>query len=500
MTTAIDSEALLEAAVERLECTPDLLLTLFLFEKLDPEQRTWVCEHGRLERFEPGPVFTEGDPAEAFYVLIDGEVSMSRRVGPDDLEITRSSQRGAYMGATQAFVESPDTPPYANSVRALRRSVLFVMDAADVATMMNDWFPMAVHLLEGLFIGMRNTQQRVSERERLLALGSLSAGLTHELNNPAAAAVRATASLRDRVAHMRKKLSFIASGKMDPQSITTLIGLQDDAAERVAKAPNLGAIEAGDREDAIADWLDDHDFGNGYDIAANFAAGGLDVEWLEQVADVVPAESLGGAIGWLNYTVETELLMNEITDSTERISNLVGAAKQYSQLDRAPFREVDLHELLDSTLTMLGRKLEGLKVVKDYDRSLPQVPAYGAELNQVWTNLIDNAVQAMDGTGTLTIRTSRDERCAVVEVEDTGPGIPEEVQARIFEPFFTTKPVGQGTGLGLDISWRIVSHKHHGSLTVDSQPGRTVFRVELPLQAPVAPDALTVADHGDGDA
>jgi signal transduction histidine kinase len=495
---SIDTDALLTAAVERLECTPDLLLTLFLFEALTLEQRTWICEHGRLERFEPGPVFSEGDPASCFYVLVDGEISMSRRVGPDDLEISRSSQRGAYMGATQAFVESPDAPAYANSVRAVRRSVLFVMDAADVATMMNAWFPMAVHLLEGLFIGMRNSQQRVAERERLLALGSLSAGLTHELNNPAAAAVRATNSLRDRVAHMRRKLEFIASGKMEPATIAALIKFQESAAERVAKAPSLGPVEAGDREDAIADWFDDHELSHGYDLAPTFVAGGLDVDWLDELADFTPdRQALQGAVGWISYTVETELLMNEIEDSTTRISHLVGAAKQYSQLDRAPYREVDLHELLDSTLTMLGRKLEGIEVVKDYDRSLPAVPAYGAELNQVWTNVIENASQAMDGSGTLTVRTSKTDRCAVVEIEDTGPGIPEDVQQRIFEPFFSTKPVGQGTGLGLDISWRIVTHKHHGSLTVDSVPGRTVFRVELPLEAPPQEGALTAADQGE---
>lgn len=498
--TTLDTDAVLTAAVDRLECTPDLLRTLFLFEKLTEEQRTWVCEHGRLERFEVGPVFTEGDPATSFYLLVDGEIVVSRRVGPDDVETNRSSQRGVYMGATQAFIDSPDTQAYNNSLRASRPTVLFVMAASDVATMMRDWFPMAVHMLEGLFTGMRNSQQRVAERERLLALGSLSAGLTHELNNPAAAAVRATGSLRERVAGMRHKLEFIASGKMEPATIAALIKFQESAAERVAKAPSLGPLEAGDREDAIADWFDDHGLRFGYDIAPTFAAGGIDPEWLDQLADHTPEGTLQGAIGWLNYTVETELLMNEIQDSTERISHLVGAAKQYSQLDRAPYREVDIHELLDSTLTMLGRKLEGLEVVKDYDRTLPNVPAYGAELNQVWTNVIENATQAMDGAGTLTVRTSRTERCAVIEIEDTGPGIESDVQQRIFEPFFSTKPVGQGTGLGLDISWRIVTHKHHGSLTVDSHPGRTVFRIELPLEAPPQEGALTVADQGEAQA
>ena len=176
--------------------------------------------------------------------------------------------------------------------------------------------------------------------------------------------------------------------------------------------------------------------------------------------------------------------MNEIDDSTTRISTLVGAAKQYSQMDRAPHQVLDVHELLDSTLVMLSRKIgAGVQVVKDYDRSLPDVPVYGAELNQVWTNLIDNALQAMDGDGTLTLRTSRVEDDIQVEICDTGPGIPDDVVGRIFEPFFTTKPVGEGTGLGLDISWRIVVNKHHGDLSVRSVPGDTRFRVRLPLRA-----------------
>ena len=187
---------------------------------------------------------------------------------------------------------------------------------------------------------------------------------------------------------------------------------------------------------------------------------------------------------WLNYTLETELLMNEIEDSTTRISTLVGAAKQYSQMDRAPYQVLDVHELLDSTLIMLSRKIGGVKVVKDYDRSLPDVPVYGAELNQVWTNLIDNALQAMDGDGHADdphrpASTTRSQ----VEIGDTGPGIPDDIVSRIFEPFFTTKPVGQGTGLGLDISWRIVVNKHHGDLSVRSEPGDTRFRVRLPLRA-----------------
>ena len=469
---------------QSMPCSADELRALFLFEKLTEDQLEWLCREGHVELFPAGPVFAEGAPATCFYVLLEGTLVMSRRVGADDVEVTRSDNPGVYAGAFRAYIPDPGVQTYANSVRVTVPSRFFVLDADKFAAMMRDWFPMAVHMLEGLFFGMQNTQQAVGQRERLLALGSLSAGLTHELNNPAAAAVRATSALRERVAGMRHKLGLIAAGPFDRSQLEVLVRLQEDATERVAKAPVLSPMEASDREDALGDWLEEHGISGGWELAPTFVQAGLDTGWLEQVVATVDGQTLEGAMCWLNYTVETELLMNEIEDSTNRISVLVGAAKQYSQLDRAPYRVIDVHELLDSTLLMLGRKLgDGVTVVKDYDRSLPQIPVYAAELNQVWTNLIDNAVSAMDGQGTLTVRTAMDRDQVLVEIGDTGSGVPAEIRDRIFEPFFTTKPVGEGTGLGLDISWRIIVNKHHGDLKVESVPGNTRFQVHLPLTA-----------------
>ncbi|CAL9652841.1 Adaptive-response sensory-kinase SasA [Streptomyces sp. enrichment culture] len=468
-------------------CSPGEMGELFLFEKLTPEQLGRLCAEGRVELFEPGPVYAEGDPATCFYVLLEGAVVLSRRVGGDDVETNRTSQRGVYAGAMQAYLGDRVPQVYTNSLRVTAPTRFFVLPADTFASIMREWFPMAVHLLEGLFFGSKNTQRAVGQRERLLALGSLSAGLTHELNNPAAAAVRATATLRERVAKMRHKLAVIAGGPFSREALAGLIDIQERTAERVAKAPALTPMEAADREDAVTDWLDDHGIQNGWQFAPAFVQAGLDTEWLDQVAAAVDEEILPNAVGWLNYTVETELLMNEIGDSTARISHLVDAAKQYSQLDRAPYRIADVHELLDSTLLMLSGKIgPRIKVVKDYDRTLPGVPAYPAELNQVWTNLIDNAVSAMAGAGgegTLTVRTARHHDRLLVEFRDTGPGVDPGIRDRIFDPFFTTKPVGEGTGLGLDISWRIVVNKHHGSLQVDSRPGDTRFQVLLPLAA-----------------
>ncbi|MGW4735278.1 ATP-binding protein [Streptomyces shenzhenensis] len=468
-------------------CNPNEIGSLFLFEKLEPEQLARLCHEGRVELFEPGPVYTEGEPATCFYVMLEGTVVLSRRVAGDDIEVTRTSQRGVYAGAMQAYLGDRLRQLYNNSMRVTEPTRFFVLPADTFADIMSEWFPMAVHLLEGLFFGSKSTQAAVGQRERLLALGSLSAGLTHELNNPAAAAVRATATLRERVAKMRHKLAVIAEGPFSRDALADLVEIQERTAERVAKAPALSPLEAADREDALTDWLDDHGIGNGWQLAPTFVQAGLDVDWLEQVGAAVGAEILPNAVGWLNYTVETELLMNEIEDSTSRISHLVDAAKQYSQLDRAPYRVVDVHELLDSTLLMLSGKIgPRIEVVKEYDRTLPPVPAYPAELNQVWTNLIDNAVAAINsaaGEGTLTVRTAADHERILVEFRDTGPGVAPEIRDRIFDPFFTTKPVGEGTGLGLDISWRIVVNKHHGTLRVESVPGDTRFQVLLPLTA-----------------
>jgi signal transduction histidine kinase len=465
-------------------CDPAELRSLFLFEKLDDDQLDWLCREGRIETFEPGPVYSEGDPATCFYVLLEGTLVMSRRVGADDIEVNRTSYRGVYAGAFQAYLGDRAASTYNSSMRVTVPSRFYVLNAECFAEMMKTWFPMAVHLLEGAFFGVSATNRAISQRERLLALGSLSAGLTHELNNPAAAAVRATSSLRDRVAGMRHKLTKISKHPYQQETLESLMELQERAVERVAKAPQLGPMEASDAEDTVANWLEDHDVSGGWDLAPVLVQAGIDTEWLDQMADIVEAADLEGATRWLTYTVETELLMNEIQDASGRIMHLVGAAKQYSQLDRAPYQEIDVHDLLDSTLVMLAAKIgPDITIVKDYDRTLPKIPAYAAELNQVWTNLIDNAVSAMDHHGTLTVRTAHDRDQLLVEFGDTGSGVPKEIQSRIFDPFFTTKPVGEGTGLGLDISWRIVVKKHHGEINLVSEPGSTKFMVWLPLTA-----------------
>ncbi|MBV5242530.1 MULTISPECIES: ATP-binding protein [Mycolicibacterium] len=475
------------------KCLPDELRSLFLFEKLTDDQLQDLCAHGHIATFEPGPICTEGDPATCFYVMIDGELVMSKRSGGVDLETNRTSQRGVYCGAWSAYVPGEDKT-YQASVRVTRPSRFFVLDAAAFATFMQREFPMAVHLLEGHMVGGMRQRQIIDTREKLLALGQLSAGLTHQLNNPAGATARAVADLREGVGKMRHKLAMLADGKFTPEALRVLVSIQDEVAEQVAKskAQELTAIETSDREDQIGDWLEAHGISAAWDYAPTFVDAGLDVDWLERVEasidDVDCSATLPGAIGWLKYTIDNELLMNQIAEASKRISALLAGAKQYSQMDRAEYQQVNVHELLFSTVkTIFGDKLgkDKINLVWDKDKTLPELLCYPGDLNQVWTNIIDNAIQAMDGQGTLTIRTMRENEDLIrVEICDDGPGIPDDIIDRIFTPFFTTKPFGEGTGLGLDLAWRIVVEKHKGNLTVQSQPGDTRFVICLPLAAP----------------
>jgi len=280
------------------------------------------------------------------------------------------------------------------------------------------------------------------------------------------------------------------------------VRLQQEVVEQVAKSTTheLSGIETADCEDAVGEWLEDHGIDGGWDIAPTFVEGGIDTDWLERisaVADELASKSLEGAIRWLYYTVEIELLLNQIAEASNRISSLVADAKQYSQMDRAPFQVANVHDLLRSTLVMFadrlskdGKEAKAIRVVKELDQSLPEIPCYAGDLNQVWTNIIDNALAAMrDQGGTLTIRTCREgENMVRVEICDTGPGIPDDVREHIFEPFFTTKPFGEGTGLGLDLAFNIVVKNHRGDLRVESVPGDTRFIVLLPLELSPAVD------------
>ncbi|HEY8526247.1 MAG TPA: ATP-binding protein [Acidimicrobiales bacterium] len=468
---------------------PDELRTLFLFEKLDDEQLEWLAGRGRVVEYPAGAtIHAEGAPASCFLVLLEGTLSMSKRVQGGELELHRTGYRGAYTGAFDAVVPDRGVPKlYSATARAVTPCRLFEIPAADFGKAVWKWFPMAAHLLEGAATQGANASEIVERHERLVALGSVTAGLTHELNNPVAAVMRASARLREMLAEMRSKIGEMVRTQLPADQLEAIANLAGEALEHRREAPALSPLEASDREEEIGQWLEDHGVDAAWDYAPTLVAAGVDMDWLERLAAAVPQPNVEYGLSYPVRALESDGLLDEITDAATRISELLASAKQYTQMDRAPLQTFDIHEGLDATLTMLGHKLhDGIEVVRDYDRSLPPIAAYPGELNQVWTNLIDNAVDAMDGHGTLTVRTRAglDEDQLVVEIGDTGSGVPDDVRTRIFEPFFTTKPVGKGTGLGLDIAWRIVVGRHHGDIRLESEPGATRFEVVLPFRDP----------------
>jgi len=319
-------------------------------------------------------------------------------------------------------------------------------------------------------------------RERLASLGTMAAGLAHELNNPAAAIKRASAEMDQALGVLGSVMARLVESGVERDAAERLIGLQREAVARAEAVGPLGALDAADAEDELLERLEDMGVSEPWRVAEPLAAVGIDEAWLRSVADDA-GPALDAALDWVAASLNARNLASEIRESADRMSALVGAVKTYAYMDRGDTVEVDLHEGLEMTLVVLGHKLKhtAIKVERDFDRGLPKATVRGSELNQVWTNLLDNAIDALDGSGTITLTTRREGDCARIEVADDGPGIAPEVRDRVFDPFFTTKDVGAGTGLGLDTARRIVVDRHGGSLAVESAPGRTVFRVTLPL-------------------
>ncbi|HEY8546781.1 MAG TPA: cyclic nucleotide-binding domain-containing protein, partial [Acidimicrobiales bacterium] len=403
--------------------TPDELRTLFLFAELDDDQLVWLAERGRVVEYPAGAVVhTEGEPASCFYVLLDGTIAMSRRVqgGGGELELFRSDYRGAYTGSFNAWLVDIGEPQiYMSTTRAVTDVRFLELPATDIGWAVKNWFPMAAHLMVGAATQGRQASATIERHERLVALGTVTAGLTHELNNPATAVVRATASLRERLYGWYAELGALAESGIDSRQLGAVAKVVRDAVTKRSSAPQLSPLDTSDREDELAGWLDGHGVADGWDVAPTLVAAGLRVDDLATLVDLLGPKAFPAAVGSLVYALEADALVHEVTEAAGRITGLLASAKQYTQMDRAPLQEVDVHDGIDATLTMLGHKLGDVRVVRDYDRSLPALTAYPAELNQVWTNLVDNALDAMDGEGTLTIRTApaaEGDHCVLVEV------------------------------------------------------------------------------------
>jgi signal transduction histidine kinase len=460
----------------------DLLQGMPMFELLDAAQLDWLVDRAEVRRLPAGAVLMqEGREGSGFWFLVDGEIELRREIGGSDVRVGGSRDRGAWAGVI----------PYVSlsgrltGVLAVDSTVVHLSDGA-MTEMLERGFPIARHLLEGVSAGSERFGQRVAERERLAALGRLSAGLAHELNNPAAATGRAVARAREVVADVEATTAGLTAAARDAgRAVPDLVTLAATIERRREQRASVSGLARADLEDGLADDLSAFGHPDPDGGAAVLVDAGLDAACLEElVRDAAGDVALRGAVvRWAVARAELTTLLDEAATAASRISEIVAKVKEYSYRDRAPDTEVDVRRGIDDTLAMLRGELDGVHVERAYE-DVPPVVGSGGELNQVWTNLIENAADAVASVpdARLTVRVQPGEQRVVVEVEDNGPGIPTEVIGRIFEPFFTTKPPGSGTGLGLDLARRIVE-AHHGELRVESAPGKTIFTVALPPAA-----------------
>jgi signal transduction histidine kinase len=457
----------------------DDLRALFLFDGLSDEQLLELVAVGEEVHFDEGQeLFHEGAPATCWWVLLDGRVDLVRQAGREAPVVMMTADRpGVWAGGFQAWNESSS---YLATARGASAGRMLRLPSVALGELTRAWFPFGVHLIEGFFQTVRSMDSLSRQREALIALGTLAAGMAHELNNPASATVRAVDALQDTCDTLLSAHVRLAEQALTVEQFVAVNRLRR---EIDAQEASVDPLAAADSEETLSDWLDARGVQNGWRIAPPLAAAGVDITWCERAAEVLDGGTLEPGLDWVAATLSTRALLSEVKESTARISALVDAVRSYSQLGRASLQLVDVTEGIESTLVMLRHKIpDGVHVVSDYGADVPRIEAHPGELNQVWTNLIDNAIDAMDGDGTLRISTRADADDLIVEIGDTGPGMPPDVQARAFEPFFTTKDVGKGTGLGLDISRRIIVDRHHGQIAIDSRPNETVLCVRLPRE------------------
>jgi len=452
-----------------------------VFADLPDDQLKWFADNVEDKRVAAGGVlFHKGDPPDTMAVFLEGEMhAYWDDADHDYVYIARAGDAASEVTGMLPFSRMTAftvTGRAATDVRVLQFPARLFPE-------MMQRMPLLVQRLVGIMSDrVRETTTADQQQDKLMALGKLSAGLAHELNNPAAGAMRAANDLIATLAELRAADLRLCQHNLTAEQEAAINTFESAAIEHTASAAQLNSLEQSDREELVATWLDEHGVDDAWKFSGNLVEAGIDAANLERISEQIETEALTDVLARINAQLAAAKLASEIKTSTARISELVAAIKEYSYMDQASSQDVDVHKALENTLLILKYKLrkKNIELTRDYGENLPRIKAYGSELNQVWTNLIVNAVDAMSEGGRLKLRTKREPTDILVEIRDNGAGIPESVKSRIFEPFFTTKPVGEGTGLGLDTVARIV-RKHRGNIRFESKPGDTCFQVRLPL-------------------
>ena len=456
------------------------LQTLELFKVLPQSRLEWVCDRAAQISLSKGEILvSEGDAARGLFILMSGTMGITRHSEGVEMPLGQHTAP-EFVGEIPILTNEPIQV----TLHALSDCRVYEIPADNFLELVHECRDFEVTIFRAVQRRLRGLESFIRNREKMAALGTMSAGLAHELNNPAAALVRALKDVTPALLELQRMNLVYGQQRIEDEHTDKWLKIRDDGYD-IINNDKLDPMTIADREDELLDWLEDYGVENAWNIAEPLAVGGIEVQTLETMMerwkdDTTELRDMG--IRWLAISFDVMSTIKNGLRGAERISQLVQSMKSYSHLDRGAQQWIDIHQGLEDTINLMTFKLKrGVEIHRSYGENLPQILAYGSELNQVWTNLIDNAIDAMNEKGILEIKTSKFENSLKVEISDTGTGIPQEEQSRIFEPFFTTKGVGKGTGLGLEVVRRIVENRHKGFISLESQPGKTTFKICLPI-------------------